>query len=158
MATTGGDPSNTGNSSNNNKSKKLALSDAEWKKRLSPEEYQVLRGHGTERAWSGCFVATKEPGTYVCAGCNNPLFESGTKFESGTGWPSFSTPVGPDAVTEYEDRSHGMRRVEVRCARCDGHLGHVFPDGPPPTGLRYCMNSVSMRHVLKGQPIPLVEK
>ncbi|HZF55202.1 MAG TPA: peptide-methionine (R)-S-oxide reductase MsrB [Polyangiaceae bacterium] len=138
--------------------KKLQLSEEEWKKRLSPEEFQVLRKHGTERPHIGCFVATKDPGTYVCAGCGNPLFESGTKFESGTGWPSFTTPVGPDAVIEYEDRSHGMRRVEVRCGRCDGHLGHVFPDGPPPTGLRYCMNSVAMRHVLKGQPIPLVEK
>jgi len=125
---------------------KLILSDEEWKARLSPEEYQVLRKHGTERAWAGCFVATKEPGTYVCAGCENPLFLSGEKFESGTGWPSFTQPVGPDAVTEYSDDSYGMTRVEVRCARCDGHLGHVFPDGPPPTGLRYCMNSVAMRH------------
>jgi len=125
---------------------KLILSDEEWKARLSPEEYQVLRKHGTERAWAGCFVGTKEPGTYVCAGCENPLFLSGEKFESGTGWPSFTQPVGPDAVTEYADDSYGMTRVEVRCARCDGHLGHVFPDGPPPTGLRYCMNSVAMRH------------
>ena len=125
---------------------KLILSDEEWKARLSPEEYQVLRKHGTERAWAGCFVGTKEPGTYVCAGCENPLFLSGEKFESGTGWPSFTQPVGPDAVTEYSDDSYGMTRVEVRCARCDGHLGHVFPDGPPPTGLRYCMNSVAMRH------------
>jgi peptide-methionine (R)-S-oxide reductase len=126
---------------------KLILSDEEWKARLSPEEYQVLRKHGTERAFAGCFVGTKDKGTYVCAGCQNPLFRSGEKFESGTGWPSFTQPVGPDAVTEYEDTSYGMRRVEVRCARCDGHLGHVFPDGPPPTGLRYCMNSVAMRHV-----------
>ncbi len=126
---------------------KLILSDEEWKARLSPEEYQVLRKHGTERAFAGCFVGTKDKGTYVCAGCQNPLFRSGEKFESGTGWPSFTQPVGPDAVTEYEDTSYGMRRVEVRCARCDGHLGHVFPDGPPPTGLRYCLNSVAMRHV-----------
>ena len=126
---------------------KLILSDEEWKARLSPEEYQVLRKHGTERAFSGCFVGTKDPGTYVCAGCENPLFRSGEKFESGTGWPSFTQSVGPDAVIEHEDRSYGMSRVEVRCARCDGHLGHVFPDGPPPTGLRYCMNSVAMRHV-----------
>ena len=126
---------------------KLILSDEEWKARLSPEEYQVLRKHGTERAFAGCFVGTKDPGTYVCAGCENPLFRSGEKFESGTGWPSFTQPVGPDAVVEHEDSSYGMRRVEVRCARCDGHLGHVFPDGPPPTGLRYCMNSVAMRHV-----------
>ena len=126
---------------------KLILSDEEWKARLTPEEYQVLRKHGTERAWGGCFVATKDKGTYVCAGCGNPLFRSGEKFESGTGWPSFTQPVGPDAVTEIEDTSYGMRRVEIRCARCDGHLGHVFPDGPQPTGLRYCMNSVAMKHV-----------
>jgi peptide-methionine (R)-S-oxide reductase len=126
---------------------KLVLSDAEWRARLSPEEYQVLRRHGTERAFTGCLLATKEPGTYVCAGCGNPLFRSGEKFESGTGWPSFTVPVSPDAVVEVDDRSYGMRRTEVRCARCEGHLGHVFPDGPPPTGLRYCMNSIAMRHV-----------
>jgi len=133
---------------------KVVLSDAEWRKRLSPEEYEVLRRHGTERAGTGCFLGTKEPGTYVCAGCGNPLFRSGMKFESGTGWPSFTLPVSPDAVTELTDDSYGMRRVEVRCARCDGHLGHVFPDGPPPTGLRYCMNSVAMRHVPEGEPLP----
>jgi peptide-methionine (R)-S-oxide reductase len=135
---------------------KLHLSDAQWRDRLTPEEYRVLREHGTERAWLGCFVATKEPGTYVCAGCGNPLFASGGKFESRTGWPSFTQPVGLDAVVEIEDRSHGMLRTEVRCARCDGHLGHVFPDGPPPTGLRYCMNSVAMRHVPEGEPIEVV--
>ncbi len=136
---------------------KLVLSDAEWRKRLTPEEYEVLRGHGTEYPWSGCFVGTKTPGTYVCAGCGNPLFKSGTKFESGTGWPSFTQPVQPDAVAEYKDVSHGMSRIEVRCGRCDGHLGHVFPDGPPPTGLRYCMNSVAMKHVPEGQPLELVK-
>ncbi len=136
---------------------KLTLSDAEWRKRLTPEEYEVLRNHGTERPGSGCFLGTKEPGTYVCAGCGNPLFKAGVKFESGTGWPSFTQPIGPDAVTEYQDRAYGMIRTEVRCARCDGHLGHVFPDGPPPTGLRYCMNSVSMKHVPEGQPIVLVK-
>jgi len=136
---------------------KLKLTEEQWKQRLTTEEFHVLRQHGTERAWTGCFVATKEPGTYVCAGCGNPLFRSGTKFESGTGWPSFTQPVGPDAVVNIEDRSHGMVRTEVRCARCDGHLGHVFPDGPPPTGLRYCMNSVSMKHVPDGQPIQLVQ-
>jgi peptide-methionine (R)-S-oxide reductase len=133
---------------------KVVLSDAEWRERLTPEEYEVLRHHGTERAWSGCFLGTKEPGVYVCAGCGNPLFRSGEKFESGTGWPSFTRPVGPDAVTEHPDHSYGMRRVEIRCARCDGHLGHVFPDGPPPTGLRYCMNSVALRHVRDGDPLP----
>jgi peptide-methionine (R)-S-oxide reductase len=126
---------------------KLRLSEAEWRARLTPEQFAVLREHGTERAFTGCFVATKEPGTYVCAGCDNPLFVSGVKFESGTGWPSFTQPVGPDALETHEDRSHGMVRTEVLCARCGGHLGHVFPDGPPPTGLRYCMNSVALRHV-----------
>jgi peptide-methionine (R)-S-oxide reductase len=136
---------------------KLTLSDDEWRRRLTPEEYEVLREHGTERAGSGCFLGTKTPGTYVCAGCGNPLFKSGTKFESGTGWPSFFDPVDPSALTNIEDRSYGMRRTEVRCARCDGHLGHVFPDGPPPTGLRYCMNSVAMKHVPEGQPIELAK-
>ena len=131
---------------------KLVLSDEEWRRRLSPEAYEVLRRHGTERPFTGCFLGTKEPGTYVCAGCGLPLFRSGEKFESGTGWPSFSRPVSEDAVASVEDRSHGMARTEVRCARCDGHLGHVFPDGPPPTGLRYCMNSVSLRHVRDGEP------
>ncbi len=131
---------------------KLVLSDAEWRRRLSPEEYAVLRRHGTEPPFAGCFVGTHEPGTYVCAACGNPLFRSGEKFESGTGWPSFTRPVGPDAVVEAEDLSYGMRRTEVRCARCDGHLGHVFPDGPPPTGRRYCMNSVAMRHVPDAEP------
>jgi peptide-methionine (R)-S-oxide reductase len=136
---------------------KLILSDEEWRRRLSSEEYAVLRAHGTERAGSGCFLGTKEAGTYVCAGCGNPLFESGQKFESGTGWPSFTKPATDDSVIDHEDRSYGMVRTEVRCARCDGHLGHVFPDGPPPTGLRYCMNSAAMRHVPEGQPIVLAK-
>ena len=130
---------------------KLVLSEAEWRGRLTREEFDVLRQHGTERPWTGCLLATKEPGTYVCAGCGNPLFRSGEKFESGTGWPSFTEPVSPEAVVEHVDGSYGMRRTEVRCTRCDGHLGHVFPDGPPPTGLRYCMNSVALRHVPDGQ-------
>jgi peptide-methionine (R)-S-oxide reductase len=133
---------------------KLILSDDEWKARLTREEYDVLRGHGTEPAFAGCFVGSHEPGTYVCRGCHLPLFKSGTKFESGTGWPSFTEPITPDAVTNVEDRSYGMRRVEVRCGRCDGHLGHVFDDGPPPTGLRYCMNSVSMSHVPEAAELP----
>ncbi len=133
---------------------KLTLPDSEWRRRLTPEEYDVLRRQGTERAFTGCFVGTHEPGTYVCAGCGNPLFGSGEKFESGTGWPSFTRPIAAGAVVEVEDRSLGMRRTEVRCARCDGHLGHVFPDGPPPTGRRYCMNSVALRHVPAGEPLP----
>ncbi|MFO0603762.1 MAG: peptide-methionine (R)-S-oxide reductase MsrB [Polyangiales bacterium] len=136
---------------------KLNLPEDEWRRRLSAEEFAVLRQHGTERPWTGCFVGTKEPGTFVCAGCGNPLFRSGEKFESGTGWPSFTRPAAPDALAERVDRSHGMMRTEVLCARCDGHLGHVFPDGPPPTGLRYCINSVSMKHVPEGQPIALVK-
>ncbi len=134
----------------------FVLSDEEWRRRLTPEQYEVLRRHATERPGSGCFVGTHEPGTYVCAGCGNPLFRSGEKFESGTGWPSFTQPVRPDAVATYSDRSWFMVRTEVRCGRCDGHLGHVFDDGPPPTGLRYCMNSVALRHVPEGQPISLV--
>lgn len=136
---------------------KLRLSESEWRQRLSPEAYQVLREHGTEAPWTGCFVSTKEPGTYVCAACHNPLFKSGEKFESGTGWPSFTRPVSPDSVEEYEDRSYGMIRTEMRCARCDSHLGHVFPDGPPPTGLRYCINSICVKHVAEGESLPLVE-
>jgi peptide-methionine (R)-S-oxide reductase len=135
---------------------KFVLSDEEWRKRLTPEQYQVLRHHGTERPGTGCFLGTKVPGTYVCAGCHNPLFPAGTKFESGTGWPSFTKPISPDALTEIVDTSYGMVRTEVRCARCDGHLGHVFPDGPPPTGLRYCMNSAAMEHIPEGQPLHLV--
>jgi peptide-methionine (R)-S-oxide reductase len=129
---------------------KVHLTDDEWRERLTPEQYDVLRRHGTERPGSGCFLGTKTPGTYVCAGCGNPLFRSGEKFESGTGWPSFTKPVSPEALTEIVDHSYGMTRTEVRCASCDGHLGHVFPDGPPPTGLRYCMNSVAMAHVPDG--------
>jgi peptide-methionine (R)-S-oxide reductase len=135
---------------------KLKLTEEEWRKRLSPEEYRVLRQHGTESPWAGCFVGTHEAGTYVCAACGNPLFRSGEKFESGTGWPSFTRPVAGDSLVELEDRSHGMVRTEVLCGRCESHLGHVFPDGPPPTGLRYCINSISMKHVPAGAPITLV--
>lgn len=137
---------------------KLELTDAEWKRRLTPEEYGVLRQHGTERPGSGCFLGTKTPGIYTCAGCGNPLFKSGEKFESGTGWPSFTQALTPEAVTEIVDRAYGMSRTEVRCGRCDGHLGHVFPDGPPPTGLRYCMNSAAMKHVPEGGPLELATR
>jgi peptide-methionine (R)-S-oxide reductase len=120
------------------------LTDQEWRSRLSPDQYAVLRRSATEPPWSGALLKNKDTGVYECAACHNPLFSSDTKFESGTGWPSFWAPIGPHAVTEYEDVSHGMRRVEIRCARCDSHLGHVFPDGPRPTGQRYCMNSLAL--------------
>jgi peptide-methionine (R)-S-oxide reductase len=119
------------------------LSDAEWHKRLTPEQYYVLRKHGTERAGTSPLNQEKRKGTFACAGCSLPLFDSSTKFESGTGWPSFYQPL-PNAVGETTDRSFFMTRTEVHCSRCEGHLGHVFNDGPKPTGLRYCMNGVAM--------------
>jgi len=124
----------------------ISYSDEEWRRRLSPEQYRVLRQHGTERPGTSPLNAEKRAGTFVCAGCELPLFSSETKFESGTGWPSFHTPLD-DAVGTSVDRSLFMTRTEVHCRRCGGHLGHVFEDGPPPTGLRYCMNGVAMAFV-----------
>lgn len=124
---------------------KLNLTDAQWRERLTPEQYQVLRQHGTERAFTGSLNAEKRDGEYFCAGCGSKLFDATRKYDSGSGWPSFTAPAHPEAVSEVTDTSHGMVRVEVRCAVCDGHLGHVFPDGPrEETGLRYCMNSAAL--------------
>ena len=122
------------------------LSDADWHKRLTPEQYNILRKHGTERAGTSALNHEKRKGTFECAGCDLPLFSSDTKFESGTGWPSFYQPL-PHAVGTTSDRSFFMARTEVHCSRCDGHLGHVFDDGPKPTGLRYCMNGLSLKFV-----------
>jgi peptide-methionine (R)-S-oxide reductase len=125
--------------------KDLAATDEEWRRRLSPEAYAVLRQAGTERAFTGAYTDTEDPGLYRCGACGNPLFESDTKYHSGCGWPSFTETISPDVVELIEDRTHGMVRTEVRCARCGSHLGHVFDDGPRDRGgLRYCMNSVAL--------------
>ena len=124
---------------------KIKLSEAEWRQRLSPLQYHVLREHGTERAFTGEYEGNKASGMYRCAGCGLPLFASATKYNSGSGWPSYTAPVSAEVVEEFRDTSHGMVRTEVRCARCEGHLGHVFPDGPGPDGLRYCINSASLQ-------------
>lgn len=122
----------------------INLTDAEWRERLTPEQYHVLRESGTERAFTGKYEGNKQQGMYLCAGCGVPLFDSAEKFNSGSGWPSYTAPVDGASVTEIRDSTHGMTRTEVRCAKCEGHLGHVFPDGPGPEGLRYCINSASL--------------
>src|SRR5688572_8787338 len=122
---------------------RIDMPEQEWRKRLTREQYHVLREAGTEPAFTGRYWNNHEDGQYRCAGCGELLFDSGAKYDSGSGWPSFTSPVADDAVEEHSDVTHGMRRTEVRCAKCDGHLGHVFPDGPGPEGLRYCMNSAS---------------
>jgi peptide-methionine (R)-S-oxide reductase len=123
---------------------KIHLTDEQWREKLSPEQYHVLRQAGTERAFTGKYENNKQSGMYTCAGCGAPLFSSDDKYNSGCGWPSYTAPAEESAIDEHRDTSHGMIRTEVRCAKCEGHLGHVFPDGPGPAGLRYCINSASL--------------
>jgi peptide-methionine (R)-S-oxide reductase len=123
---------------------KIKKTEAEWKRQLTPEQYHVMREHGTERPFTHALNAEKARGVFTCAACGEPLFSSEAKFDSGTGWPSFTQPMAKDAVEEKQDRSHGIVRIEVLCASCEAHLGHVFPDGPQPTGLRYCMNGTAL--------------
>jgi peptide-methionine (R)-S-oxide reductase len=123
---------------------KIEKTDAEWRGELTPEQYHILRQKGTERAFTGAYCDSKTPGIFRCAGCGQELFSSDSKFDSGSGWPSFDRPSAEASVEEHRDVSHGMIRIEVTCSRCGGHLGHVFPDGPPTTGLRYCINSAAL--------------
>ncbi len=131
-------------------SERIHKSEEEWRATLTPEQFQVCRLGGTERAFTGALWDEHRPGTYSCVACGQELFRSDAKFESGTGWPSFFTPVSKDAIATHEDQSHGMRRTEITCSRCGSHLGHVFPDGPAPTGLRFCTNSASLRFEPRG--------
>lgn len=129
---------------------KIRKTEDQWRRELTPEQYHVLREKGTERAFSGEYEHTKTPGVYRCAACGQELFAADAKYDSGSGWPSFFQPAAPDRVETHEDTTYGMRRIEVTCARCDSHLGHVFPDGPRPTGQRYCLNSASLKLDPKG--------
>ena len=137
------------NHNGDNMNEKVIKTDEEWKKELTPEEYRILREKGTERAFTGKYWDHHEIGTYICAACGTELFESNTKFDSGCGWPSYFEPIDSNRIIYNDDSSFGMKRTEVICAKCDGHLGHVFDDGPPPTGLRYCINSGSMKFLKK---------
>jgi peptide-methionine (R)-S-oxide reductase len=128
-------------------SEKVNKTDEEWRALLTPQQYHVLREKGTERAFTGAYHANKDPAMYLCAGCDNELFSSDSKFDSGCGWPSFTAPERAESIDEHADRSHGMLRTEVTCSRCGGHLGHVFDDGPAENGLRYCINSASIKPV-----------
>ena len=125
---------------------KIKKSEEEWQKELTPEQYHILREKGTERAFTGEYAHTKTPGVYRCAACGQELFDSDTKYDSGSGWPSFYQPMNKDSVELHEDSTFGMKRTEVICSKCESHLGHVFPDGPNPTGLRFCINSASLKH------------